>query len=126
MPVAVDFVPTTTPRWAGVRLRLSRTAEREAYANGRVTRPRFDGDVAAVPVDDNPPRDVQSEAGAVTDLLGGVERLEGVCPDVVRHSRAGVGDLHEHAILDVAGRTRSVPVPPWRRGRCRSGSSTPG
>src|SRR5688572_21113332 len=41
-----------------------------------IARSRLQADLTAVASDDDPPRDVEAEAGALPDLLGGEERLE--------------------------------------------------
>ena len=70
-------------------------------------------DVAVVPVHDDPPADVQAEAGALADALGGEERLEDPVPDLGRDAGPGVADLDQHAVpvASRAVRTVSVPVP---------------
>src|SRR6266702_5763335 len=49
-------------------------------------------------VHDDPPRDVEAQAGALTDRLGGEERLEDPAGDVGWHARSGVTELDQHLI----------------------------
>src|SRR5262249_61837196 len=64
---------------------------------------RGDAEVAAVALHDDPPADVQSEAGAPADGLGGEERLEDSAAARFGECRAGVVDLDQHAVAIAAG-----------------------
>src|SRR6266516_5484253 len=73
-------------------LRLGRL-HRQADPQHRVARLRFDTDRAAVALDDDAPRDVETEPGALAHVLGRVERLERAGQYLRRHARTGVADL---------------------------------
>ena len=53
-----------------------------------VARLGLHADLAPVPLDDDPPGDVEPETRALADLLGREERLEGVGRDLLGHARA--------------------------------------
>ena len=79
-----------------------------------------DGDLAAVAPDDDPPGDVEAEAGALAHVLGREERLEDVRPDVGRDARPGVRHLDHHALLGrPSSRAAACPHPTSRPPRCR-------
>src|SRR6476660_6403325 len=40
----------------------------------------------------------EAEAGALADILGGVERLESARLDLARHATAGIGDRYHHVL----------------------------
>ena len=89
---------------------------------------RLDPQVAAVALDDDALRDVEAEAGALADRLGGEERLEdplarapAARPARCRRSRPTTQSLVARRPHRQRARRR-----PSRRSRCRSGSSTPG
>ena len=85
-------VMTTPPAIGGV----AGSRDPEAGVAGH----RLDRQVAVVLVDDDPPRDVQAQAGALADRLGGEERLEDPSTIVVGDARAGVADLDLDAVVD--------------------------
>src|SRR5437870_10822715 len=67
----------------------------EAGVAGR----RLDANVAVVTAYDDAVADVESEAGAPADVLGGEERLEDARPQLGRDARAGVANLDDDAVL---------------------------
>src|SRR5689334_5172478 len=67
------------------------------------------GEAAAVPLLDDPPGDVEPEAGALADLLGGEERLEGPGCDVVGHPGSGVRELDDDVVTLGPGRDAQGP-----------------
>ena len=66
--------------------------------------PRIDDDGAAMAFDDDAPCDVQAEAGALADVLGGEEGLEGARGHLRWHPEASVADLDDDSVLFGAGR----------------------
>ena len=75
------------------------------------TRSGVDGDRATVAVDDDATCNVEAEAGALADALGGVEGLERALRHLRRHARAGVADLDDDAVaLDAMDGTGTLRV----------------
>src|SRR5215469_7913974 len=82
-----------------MRRRLSaRAAEGKAYEEMRVAGHRLDAQVAVVAADDDTPADIQPEAGALADRLGGEERLEDPLLDVGGHARPRVTDIDQKLV----------------------------
>ena len=80
-------------------------------AEDGVARPGVDGELATVSLDDDAPRDVEAEAGALADILGREEGLERAGCDLRRHARAAVPDLDDDGVAVDRVVTRSVPEP---------------
>src|SRR3954466_5539398 len=82
------------------------------HAQDRVLRSGLDGDLAVVALDHDAPGDVKAEAGALADILGRVEGLEGAGLHTGRHARAAVADVDDDVLGLDAGRDvqRSLPL----------------
>src|SRR6478735_2972358 len=95
-------------RAAGARSRSggAPVALGQAYTHQRATLSRLDVDVPRVTFDDDAPRDVQAEAGALADVLGREERLERVGLDLGGHAGPGVGDLDDDPARRLVGPRR--------------------
>src|SRR4029453_11439943 len=70
---------------------------RQQHLEAGVARGRGELQVAAVALHHDPPADVEAQAGALADRLGGVERLEDVGGDRLGDASATVADLDQHA-----------------------------
>ena len=73
--------------------------------------PPVDVDAAAVPLDDDPPGDVEAEAGALADLLGRVERVERTGRDLRCHPGPVSPTSTDDPSSSARGGDRSVPSP---------------
>ena len=71
---------------------------RDVHPHPGVAGTRVDLDRPAVPLDDDPAGDVEPEAGALADVLGGEERLEDPAGHVLGDAGSGVADLDDHAV----------------------------
>ena len=87
---------------------------RQAHPHQRAIPVGVDGDLPRVALDDDPPGDVEAEAGAPADLLGREERLERAGRHLGGHPGAGIGDLDDDppwASGSGAAETLRVPGP---------------
>ena len=75
--------------------------ERQQHLEAGAAVDRLQAQVAAVPHDD-PPGDVEPEAGALTRLLRREERVEDALCDLRRDARAVVLDLHADEVARAA------------------------
>src|SRR5688572_14742418 len=84
----------------------------EADADDGVPRFRGDHDLTMVAVGDDPPRDVETEPGALADVLGREERLERTRLHLGRHAGTVICDLDHHELGFGASRDpdRAVPI----------------
>src|SRR5919106_4007330 len=85
------------------RLAVRGAGDRQQHPEAGVAGRGGDPQVAAVALDHDAPADVEAEAGALADRLGGVEGLEDVGQDRLGDARAGVGDLDDQAVAVAAG-----------------------
>src|SRR5512145_2480166 len=69
--------------------------QRQPDPNDGVPGPRVDVDLPAVTLHDDSAGQVEPEPGALADLLGREERLEGVGGDLLGHTVAGIPDLDD-------------------------------
>ena len=67
--------------------------------------------IAVVLLDDDPPRQVQAEAGALAERLGGEERVEDVLDDVRRGCRARRRRSRRGSSPRLPAQVRIVSVP---------------
>src|SRR6187200_1845436 len=73
-------------------------ARRKANAGGRGPWLGVEGDLPAVTIDDDAPSDVEAEARALADILGGEERLEDAAGERRIDAVAGVGDVDDDGV----------------------------
>ena len=120
--------PDRCPRRWSYQGLLARV-DRQAHPEARVAGHRLHRQVAVVLLDHDPPGDVQPEAGALPDRLGGEERFEDAPDDVVRDARDRCRRRPPRRCSRRRARgadgQRAVRRPSPAT-RCRSGSSTPG
>src|SRR5437763_15312742 len=77
--------------------------DRQQHLEAGVARLRLHADVAVVATDDDAIADVETEAGAVADILGREEGLEDAPLQFGRDSRSRVADLDEDAVAFPGG-----------------------
>src|SRR5262249_52607124 len=65
----------------------------------RLAGPRLDAQVALVLFDDDPPGEIEPQAGAFTERFGGEERCEDAVDDLVRDAGAVVANLYADHVL---------------------------
>src|ERR1700716_516899 len=92
-------------------LRGGRLIDGEQRLDAGVARLRLHADVAVVATDDDAIADVQTEAGAVANVLGREERFEDAPLQLGRNSGPGVADLDKDPIVFSGGPNSQRPFP---------------
>src|ERR1700722_3377461 len=78
-----------------------RLGQRKTDQEPGIPGPGLKFEVAVVFVDDNAPRDIETEPCPLAERLGREEGLEYSRTDLFGHARSGVPDCHRHEILVV-------------------------